>query len=117
MAPQLHPILHHVDGHYPIQIESKHPPNADILSSFYLADLGRVIREADHLPAAAYLGLAPPYDARDAPADPTRLSELPHLRLFPLARWPGPALHPLSPLQQAAVNAMVRDLERAGRWR
>jgi len=34
--------------------------------------------------------------------------------LFPLGRWPGPGLHPLTLQQQAAVNAIVRDLDRTG---
>jgi hypothetical protein len=92
------------------------PPEADILSSFYLPDLGRVLRSLETLPAAAssYLGLTPAADPWDALGDRRRLSALLDPALFPLARWPGPGLHPLSLLQQAAVNAIVRDLQHEG---
>ncbi|MGE4048936.1 MAG: DEAD/DEAH box helicase, partial [Acetobacteraceae bacterium] len=99
-----------------IRIEAKLPPNADILSSFYLSDLQRVLHEVHALPetAAAYLGLRPPSQPWDALADRRQLSALLQPRLFPPGRWPGPGLHPLTLLQQAAVNAIVRDLDRAG---
>ncbi len=91
-------------------------PRAEILSSFLLPDLGRVLRDADHLPdaAAAYLGLRPPARPWDALTDRGQLSSLLQPGLFPLGRWPGPGLHPLTLLQQAAVNAIVRDLDRTG---
>jgi hypothetical protein len=99
-----------------VQVVSKDPPEADILSSFLLADLGRVLREADELPAAAqaYLGLRPPAEPWDALTDRLQLATLLRPALFPLARWPGPGLHPLTLLQQAAVNAIVRDLGEHG---
>ena len=92
------------------------PPKPDILSSFLLPDLGRVLREADHLPKAlaSYIGLHPPSKPWDALTDREQLSLLLQPDLFPLGRWPGPGLHPLTLLQQAAVNAIVRDLERNG---
>lgn len=99
-----------------IETISKHPPDAEILSSFYLPDLLRVMGEVDRLPraAAAYLGLNPPQNPWDALAERQRLSELLEPELFPLGRWPGPGLHPLTLLQQAAVNAIARDLHRDG---
>ncbi|WP_428485077.1 DEAD/DEAH box helicase [Rhodopila sp.] len=101
-----------------IEVVSKHPPAADILSSFYLPDLKHVLREADHLPdaAAAYLGLRPPEQPWNPLSDCRRpqLSSLLQPALFPLGRWPGPGLHPLTLLQQAAVNTIVRDLDQAG---
>lgn len=92
------------------------PPTPDILSSFFLPDLGRVLRDADHLSgaAASYLGLKPPVDPWDALTDKRRLSELLDPNLFPLGRWPGKGLHPLTLLQQAAVNAITRDLQEEG---
>ncbi len=92
------------------------PPDADILSSFLLPDLGRVLKNAASLPAAisSYLGLNPPAAPWDALTDRPRLSALLAPALFPLGRWPGPGLHPLNLLQQAAVNAIVRDLEQEG---
>ena len=92
------------------------PPGADILSSFLLPDLGRVLKNAGSLPPAisSYLGLNPPAAPWDALSDRRRLSALLEPGLFPLGRWPGPGLHPLNLLQQAAVNAIVRDLDQAG---
>lgn len=99
-----------------IRIEQKQPPSADLLSSFLLPDLGRVLRQPDALPkaAAAYLGLHPPERPWDALTDRQQLSALLQPGLFPLGRWPGPGLHPLTLLQQAAVNAIVRDLGDGG---
>jgi hypothetical protein len=99
-----------------IRIMAKHPPLAEVLSSFALADLRRVLREVDQLPGAvaSYLGLDPPLQPRDALTDRVRLAALLEPGLFPLGRWPGPGLHPLNVLQQAAVNAIVRDLDRGG---
>jgi len=99
-----------------IRMVRQNPPGADILSSFLLPDLGRVLRDADHLPdaAAAYLGLRPPARPWNALADRVQLSSLLQPALFPLGCWPGPGLHPLTLLQQAAVNAIVRDLDRTG---
>lgn len=99
-----------------IQVMGKLPPRADILSSFLLPDLGRVLCDADQLPDAAssYLGLRPPGQPWNALTDRRRLSSLLQPGLFPLGRWPGPGLHPLTLLQQAAVNAIVRDLDRSG---
>ncbi len=99
-----------------IRMVRQNPPGADILSSFLLPDLGRVLRDADQLPdaAASYLGLRPPARSWDALADRVQLSLLLEPALFPLGRWPGPGLHPLTLLQQAAVNAIVRDLDRTG---
>jgi hypothetical protein len=99
-----------------IRIMQKLAPGAEILSSFLLPDLGRVLQVADDLPdaAAAYLGLHPPDQPWDALTDRLRLSSLLQPSLFPLGRWPGPGLHPLTLLQQAAVNAIIRDLHRGG---
>ncbi len=99
-----------------IRMMRESPPRAEILSSFLLPDLGRVLRDADRLPnaAAAYLGLRSPAQSWDALADRVKLSGLLEPALFPLGRWPGPGLHPLTLLQQAAVNAIVRDLDGSG---
>ena len=99
-----------------IRIEQKQPPDADLLSSFLLSDLERVLHEIDSLPkaAAAYLGLHPPEQPWDALTDRQQVSALLQPGLFPLGRWPGPGLHSLTLLQQAAVNAIVRDLGEGG---
>ena len=101
-----------------IEVVSKDPPRPDLLSSFLLRDLARVLVAladgGDGLSAAAqsYLGLCPPGQAWDAldRANRPRLAELLRPGRFPLGRWPGPGLHPLTLLQQAAVNAVVGDL-------
>ncbi len=104
-----------------IEVVSKDPPRPDLLSSFLLRDLAQVLAALsggeDRISAAAsYLGLCPPgqapgqaWDALDR-ANRPRLAELLQPGRFPLGRWPGPGLHPLTLLQQAAVNAVVRDL-------
>ena len=99
-----------------ILVNSKSPPEADILSSFLLPDLLRVRQEAGNLPTAiaTYLGQRPPTDVWDALRDRPRLASLLDPNLFPLSRWPGPGLHPLTLLQQAAVNAITRDLAQEG---
>jgi hypothetical protein len=99
-----------------IRIMAKHAPRAEVLSSFVLSDLRRVLRDVDHLPEAlsSYLGLRPPLQPWDPLTDRERLASLLEPGLFPLGRWPGPGLHPLNVLQQAAINAIVRDLDRGG---
>ncbi len=99
-----------------IRVVNEYSPTPDILSSFFLADLGRVHQDADGLPdaAAGYLGLRPPAAPWNVLTDRPRLASLLQPGLFPLGRWPGPGLHPLTLLQQAAVNVVVRDLDRGG---
>ncbi len=99
-----------------IRIDRKDPPSGDLLSSFFLGDLSRVERQAEALPtaAASYLGLLPPSEPWDALTDRGRLSRLLEPALFPPGRWPGPGLHPLTLLQQAAVNAVAGDLKEEG---
>lgn len=97
-----------------IEMVSRDPPATDILSSFYLSDLSRVLNDIETGTAtgaaASYLGLDPPTAPWDCLSDRLKLSQLLEPDLFPLGRWPGNGLHPLTLLQQAAVNAIVRDL-------
>lgn len=99
-----------------VRIIAYDAPAGDLLSTFYLPDIIRIERGLPQLPSAvrAYLGMDRPDHPWDALNDRQRLSELLDPALFPLARWPGPGLHPLSLLQQAAVNAGVRDLAEEG---
>lgn len=103
-----------------VQVERDRAPAPEILSSFHLSDLCRVRDDVGTSgeAAAAYLGLRPPEGVWDALSEGEperkRLSDLLDPGLFPLGRWPGPGLHPLSLLQQAAVNAVVRDLDGPG---
>lgn len=99
-----------------VRVAAYDAPAGDLLSTFYLTDIIRVEQGLPDLPSAvrAYLGMDRPEHRWDALNDRQRLSELLDPSLFPLARWPGPGLHPLSLLQQAAVNASVRDLAADG---
>lgn len=99
-----------------VRIMAYDAPAGDLLSTFYLNDIAKVERGLPALPSAvrAYLGMDTPEHRWDALNDRQRLSGLLDPALFPLARWPGHGLHPLSLLQQAAVNASVRDLATDG---
>jgi hypothetical protein len=105
-----------VDTPCAVRIIRRNAPDGELLSTFYLADITRIERHLPGLPSAAraYLGLDHPHSRWDALNDRQRLTELLDPALFPLARWPGPGLHPLSLLQQSAVNACVRDLAHGG---
>jgi hypothetical protein len=101
-----------------IEMVRPDPPAADILASFYLSDLSRVLDAVENETVtgavASYLGLNPPIDPWDCLNDRLKLSQLLDPGLFPLGRWPGNGLHPLTLLQQAAVNAIARDLDTHG---
>lgn len=99
-----------------VRVVRTEPPQGELLSSFHIGDLVRIEREAKSLPAAAaaYLGVAPPRRPWDALNDRASLSALLDPALFPLGRWPGPGLHPLTLLQQGAVNFIARDLAAGG---
>ena len=79
-----------------VLITQKQPPQADILSSFLLPDLGRVTRAVDSLPetAAAYLGLRPPDQPWDALTDRRQLSGLLQPACSPWAAGRGQACTP-----------------------
>jgi hypothetical protein len=90
----------------------------DIINSFYLRDLHSV-RTAFQAGAggatlAAYLGQARPARPLDVLADKAVLESLVAPALTPGARWPAPRPAKLVTLQQAAVNAAVRDLADGG---
>lgn len=95
-----------------IATRQKTAPTGDILSSFFLPDLCQVLRGVSDLPpaASAYLGCTPPDAPWDALSDRERLADVLLPSRFPPGRWPGPGLHPLTLLQQAAVNSVVKDL-------
>jgi hypothetical protein len=101
-----------------IEMVRPDPPAADILSSFYLSDLTKVLGDLETETmtgaVASYLGINPPIDPWDCLNDRPKLSQLLDPGLFPLGRWPGNGLHPLTLLQQAAVNAIARDLDTHG---
>jgi hypothetical protein len=90
----------------------------EIINSFYLRDLHRVrtaLRAgAGGATLAAYLGQAQAAQRLDVLADKAVLESLVAPALTPGARWPAPAPARLVTLQQAAVNAAVRDLADGG---
>jgi hypothetical protein len=90
----------------------------DIINSFYLRDLHRVRTALDAgaggATLAAYLGQARPARQVDVLADKAVLESLVAPARTPGARWPAPSPAKLVTLQQAAVNATVRDLADGG---
>lgn len=97
---------------------SKQAPEPSILNSFYLADLerARALFSEGKSPhnLQLYLGQKPPAQRSDLLNDDPSLFELLRPANTPLGRWPAPGRHPLVLLQQAAVNATVRDLKTSG---
>ncbi|MBP2293237.1 DEAD/DEAH box helicase [Azospirillum rugosum] len=90
----------------------------DIINSFFLRDLHR-IRTAVQAGGCGpmletYLGNRPPPHRCDVLADKALLEDLLAPRRLPLARWPAPKPAKLVTLQQAAVNAAMRDLADGG---
>ena len=90
----------------------------EIINSFYLRDLHRVRTaletRAGGATLAAFLGQTEPAHRLDVLADKAVLESLVAPALTPLARWPAPHPAKLVTLQQAAVNAAVRDLADGG---
>lgn len=90
----------------------------EIINSFYLRDLHRVrtaLRAGSGgATLAAYLGRTQPAQRLDVLADKAVLESLVAPALTPGARWPAPSPAKLVTLQQAAVNAAVRDLADGG---
>ena len=93
-------------------------PDPLLLNSFFLRDLAKV-RDLAHrgsLPAAlaAYLGERPPASKHDLLHNSAALEAAVAPHKAPLGRWPTPAGHTPSLLQQAAVNLAARMHERTG---
>jgi hypothetical protein len=94
------------------------PPEPLLLNSFFLNDLASartLFREGKASPnLKKYLGIDKPGKRINLLDDYEALSQAVVPKEFPLARWPGPARHPLVLLQQAAVNLALRDLKQDG---
>jgi hypothetical protein len=94
------------------------PPEFLLLNSFFLGDLAlaRRLIAAGKVPVslARYLGLQPPPKKRNVLTDSVAIREAVSPSLTPPARWPGPGRHPLSLLQQAAVNLAAHELQKGG---
>lgn len=106
----------------PVIVTSRGRPEAaaqgEILGTMLVPDLCRVIADIGLLgrAAAEYVGVNPPpawWDALALVSRP-RLADVVAPGRFPLGRWPGPGRHPLTLLQQAAVNAIVERLDQRG---
>ncbi len=93
-------------------------PDPLLLNSFFLRDLAKA-RDLAHrgsLPAAvaAYLGERPPASKHDILQNSAALEDAVAPNKAPLGRWPTPAGHTPSLLQQAAVNLTARMHGRTG---
>ena len=106
----------------PVVVTSRGRPDTaaqgEILGTMLVPDLCRVIADVGLLGRAAadYLGVTPPAAWWNALAvgNRPRLADVVAPKRFPLGRWPGPGRHPLTLLQQSAVNAIVERLEQQG---
>ena len=97
--------------------KAKSPPEASLLNSFFLADLGRAASLVTRNTAGAglrrYLGIYPQKDTFDLLRDRTSLERAVAPTRIPASRWPPPGGHPLVILQQAAVNLARSELSDA----
>lgn len=94
------------------------PPEAVLLNSFFLSDLakaGALVGIGDAPPALQrYLQIVKPRYRKNLMSDQAALAEVLQPKLFPTSSWPAPGRHPLTLLQQCAVNLAHRDLEHEG---
>ncbi len=94
------------------------PPEAVLLNSFFLGDLAKAgaLVGNDDAPHALqrYLQIVEPRYRRNLMSDQAALAEVLQPKLFPTSSWPAPGRHPLTLLQQCAVNLAHRDLEHEG---
>lgn len=91
-----------------VPFKSNDPPDALLLNSFFLKDLGAASklcagRDAPEL-LLRYLGAKVPAERRDLKHDTAAIEQAVAPASFPAGRWPGPGRHPLVLMQQAAVN-------------
>lgn len=93
-------------------------PEPELLNSFFVEDLARVrdaAREGDVGRAfGSFVRGVPARDRRDVVREPEVLDHALAPEWIPLSRWPLRGRHPLSTMQQAAVNHVARELPEAG---
>lgn len=98
--------------------KSPESPEALLLNSFYLRDLGKVagLIRAGKAPSnlLRYLGVQRPGARQDLLNDAPALARAVEPLRFPAARWPSPGGHSLVLLQQAAVNLAADELREGG---
>lgn len=101
-----------------INYRSSLVPDPLLLNSFFLRDLARArdLAQRGSLPAvlADYLGQKRPEAKHDLLQDSAALESVVAPHKVPLGRWPTPADHQPSLLQQAAVNLAARMHGRSG---
>ena len=91
-----------------VPFKSSEPPEALLLNSFFLKDIGRAValfakNEAPDT-LKRFLGAMPPETRHDLLHDEEAIEAVVAPGRFPSGRWPGPERHPLVLMQQAAVN-------------
>lgn len=91
-----------------VPFKSSAPPEALLLNSFFLKDLGKARRLFDEGAAPdtlrRFLGDLAPISRRDLLQDEEEVEAVVAPAKFPAGRWPGPSRRPLVLMQQAAVN-------------
>ncbi|MES0134403.1 ATP-binding protein [Mesorhizobium sp. M0016] len=94
------------------------PPEAILLNSFFLEDLARAQALVTDGKATGnfkrYIGTTKPKARRNLMSDSRAIADALEPAKFPLGSWPGNGRHPLSMLQQCAVNLTLHDLKTEG---
>lgn len=96
----------------------KDSPDTLLLNSFFLPDLAKAKTLFKQQSATNnlkyYLGSLKTHTKKDLLNDKETLKSAVAPALFPPARWPGSGRHPLTLLQQAAVNLSINELKDNG---
>ncbi|KTT96642.1 DEAD/DEAH box helicase [Sphingomonas sanguinis] len=91
-----------------VPFKSSEPPEALLLNSFFLKDIGKAaaLFAKNEVPETLkrFLGVTSPETRRDLLHDEEAIEAVVAPERFPAGRWPGPGRHPLVLMQQAAVN-------------
>lgn len=91
-----------------VSFKSSGPPEALLLNSFFLKDIGKAaaLFAKNEAPDTLkrFLGAMLPETRRDLLQDDEAIESVVAPAHFPSGRWPGPGRHPLVLMQQAAVN-------------
>lgn len=91
-----------------VSFKSSGPPEALLLNSFFLKDIGKAaaLFAKNEAPDTLkrFLGAMLPETRRDLLQDDEAIESVVAPAHYPSGRWPGPGRHPLVLMQQAAVN-------------
>ncbi len=100
------------------QFAYKETPQPELLNSFFMDDLLRVKdacgNEDIGKALSLYMEISQPHPRTDINKDKEALSQILSPQHIPLTRWPGKGKHPLSLMQQAAVNHAADELQVSG---